>query len=84
LRDLRAGAKSHTARPLPELAHGYVVETLHWSVCTLPDGVQPENQDGEVAAFRRMTLAALQSHLERNDFTIDASLVLLAAHGKAP
>jgi ADP-ribose pyrophosphatase YjhB (NUDIX family) len=80
LQNVRTGGRLRTARPLRELAHGYVVEVLHWSTCMLAEGVEPENQDGEVSAFRRMTIPELQAHLEREEFTVDASLVLLAAH----
>jgi 8-oxo-dGTP pyrophosphatase MutT (NUDIX family) len=81
LQDLRKGGQVLTRRPLPEQAHGYVVEVLHWFTCTLPAGVEPENQDGEVAGFRRMTADEVLARLERDEFTVDAALVLLAAHG---
>ncbi|MBO9646401.1 MAG: NUDIX domain-containing protein [Pseudacidovorax sp.] len=81
LQALRRGGRVTIRRPLPEQAHGYVVEVLHWSTCTLPEGVVPENQDGEVAGFRRMAGAELQALLEVDEFTVDAALVLLAAHG---
>ena len=65
-----------------EQAHGYVVEDIHWSTCTLAEGVAPSNQDGEVAAFACMAAAQVQALLERDVFTVDAALVLLAAHGE--
>jgi hypothetical protein len=34
-----------------------------------------------VAAFRTMAPAELAQHLERDAFTIDAALILLAAYG---
>ncbi|MFL6693025.1 MAG: NUDIX hydrolase [Ramlibacter sp.] len=80
LHDLRYGGRLWTRRPMPELPHGYVVEALHWYTCTLPDGVVPQNQDGEVAAFACMPASELQDRLERDEFTVDAGLVLLAAH----
>ena len=81
LAGLRRGGTMVTRRPLPELAHGYVVEELHWWLGELPDGVQPCNQDGEVADFACMRPDALCAALERDAFTVDAALVLLAAHG---
>jgi 8-oxo-dGTP pyrophosphatase MutT (NUDIX family) len=81
LQGLRAGRRILTRRPLPEQDHGYVVETIHWSVCTLPAGVEPSNQDGEVAAFRRMAPGEVTLRLEAGEFTVDAALILLAAHG---
>lgn len=80
LRDLRRGGQVLTRRPFQEQAHGYVVEMLHWWIALLPDGVAPANQDGEVAGFRRMTMDELQAQLEADAFTIDAALLLLAAH----
>lgn len=77
---LRRGGCMVTRRPLPELAHGYVVEELHWWSGELPDDVHPRNQDGEVAAFACMQPVALCAALERNAFTVDAALILLAAH----
>lgn len=81
LRDLRPGGRLLTRRPFRELPHGYVVEVIDWYACTLPAGVEPANQDGEVAGFRCMPPAEVEMLLEREAFTIDASLVLLAAFG---
>jgi len=81
LQGLCYGGRVLTRRPLPEQAHGYIVEVLHWSTCTLAEGVAPENQDGEVAGFRRMAPAEVQARLEGDEFTVDAALLLLAAHG---
>jgi 8-oxo-dGTP pyrophosphatase MutT (NUDIX family) len=83
LQGLRRGGQVVTRRPLPEQAHGYVVEVLHWYTGTLPEGVVPQNQDGEVAGFRRMPPHEVQARLEGDEFTVDASLVLLAAYGAA-
>jgi hypothetical protein len=47
----------------------------------LPDGVLPQNQDGEVAGFRRMAPEEVTALLEQDGFTIDAALMLLAAWG---
>jgi 8-oxo-dGTP pyrophosphatase MutT (NUDIX family) len=84
LRSLRAGGCIATRRPMRELAHGYIVEDLHWSSCVLADGARPSNQDGEVAAFACMPPEALCAALEREEFTIDAGLILLAAHFTRP
>lgn len=83
LQDLRYEGAILTRRPLPELAHGYIVESLHCYTCRLADGVEPENQDGEVAAFRCMAAAEVVARLEEDAFAVDAALVLLAAHGRA-
>jgi hypothetical protein len=78
---LRHGGRALTRRPFRELAHGYVMETLDWWVCTLPAGVQPSNQDGEVAEFRCMAPEEVVALLEQDAFTVDAALVLLGAYG---
>jgi len=78
---LRHGGRLLTRRPFRELAHGYVVEFIDWYACTLPAGVEPANQDGEVAGFRCMAPAEVESLLEGEGFTIDASLVMVAAFG---
>jgi 8-oxo-dGTP pyrophosphatase MutT (NUDIX family) len=82
LQGLRPGGQVTIRRPLPEQAHGYVVEVLHWYTCTLPEGVVPQNQDGEVAGFRRMAMGEARARLESDEFTVDAALLLLAAYGE--
>ena len=77
---LRHGGRLLTRRPFRELAHGYVVEWLDWYGCVLPEGVEPANQDGEVAAFARMDAREVTQRLEQDAFTIDAALLLLAAY----
>lgn len=79
VQDLRYGGRLVTRRPMAELPHGYVVEVLDWCVGTLPDGVVPHNQDGEVAGFRAVPPGEVTALLERDAVTIDAALVLLAA-----
>lgn len=79
LQGLRHGGRLLTRRPFREQAHGYVVEVLDFYTCTLPDGVLPQNQDGEVAGFRCMEPREVTALLEQDAFTIDAALVLLAA-----
>lgn len=79
VQDLHYGGRIVTRRPMPELAHGYVVEVIDWCTGTLPDGVVPRNQDGEVAAFRAVPPPEVTALLEQDALTIDAALVLLAA-----
>jgi hypothetical protein len=81
VRALRHGGRTVTRRPSRELPHGYVIETIDWYTCTLPPGVEPVNQDGEVAGFRAMDPAEVVDRLEAGAFTVDAALVLLAAFG---
>ena len=58
---------------------GYMVEDTDWFFCTVPDGVVPVNQDGEVAQFLPLEPDELVARLHRNEFTLEAALVLVAA-----
>ena len=60
---------------------GYVVERIDWYTCTVPEGVVPVNQDGEVAQFALMGEAQLLGALENGDFTMEAALILVAVMG---
>jgi 8-oxo-dGTP pyrophosphatase MutT (NUDIX family) len=57
---------------------GYMVEDTDWYHCTVPDGVVPVNQDGEVAQFALLEPHELVARLHRNEFTLEAALVLVA------
>jgi 8-oxo-dGTP pyrophosphatase MutT (NUDIX family) len=82
LRDVRWGGRTVTRRPSSEVPHGYVIETLDWYVATLPAGVLPQNQDGEVAQFRAMDPGEVTRRMEAGEFTVDASVILLDAFGR--
>ncbi len=58
---------------------GYVVESIAWYRCTLPHGLEPANQDGEVAQFKLLARHELIEWLERDQFTLEAALILVAA-----
>ena len=58
---------------------GYVVEAIDWYHCTVPHGLQPENQDGEVAQFQLLNPDELLARLYANQFTLEAALVMAAA-----
>lgn len=77
LRDLRQGGQIVTRRPSTSVPHGYVIERLDWYRCTLPDGVVPENRDGEVAQFALMDSGDVLARLQRDEFTLDAGAMLL-------
>ncbi len=79
LQDLRLGGWVRTERPHATTPGGYVVERLAWYRCTVPAGVAPVNQDGEVAQFLLMDAEALRRHLLADAFTVDAALMMLAA-----
>jgi hypothetical protein len=56
-----------------------VVEHIDWYRCLVPAGVVPANQDGEVAQFRQMDREEVLARLERDEFTIEAALILTEA-----
>lgn len=60
----------------PVDAHGHMVEHIDVFEATVPAGVVPQNQDGEVLRFERLENAALGERLVRGEFTLEASLIL--------
>lgn len=55
---------------------GYVVEDIDWYRCIVPEGLTPDNQDGEVECLRLMDRAELLALLHRGAFTTEAALIL--------
>jgi 8-oxo-dGTP pyrophosphatase MutT (NUDIX family) len=63
---------------------GYVVEHIDWYHCTVPDGLAPLNQDGEVERFVLMDRNEVLQKMQQNEFTAEAALIhaaLLALPG---
>jgi 8-oxo-dGTP pyrophosphatase MutT (NUDIX family) len=80
LQDVEPGGWVHIERPVDDgTRHGYVVEDICWSRCTLPDGMVPVNQDGEVERFECVAPREVVARLEAGLFTDEAALVLLQA-----
>ncbi|MGE0332044.1 MAG: NUDIX domain-containing protein [Ramlibacter sp.] len=79
LQDLRYGGRVAIRRPCGGgPAGGYTVEHVDWFQCTVPEGVTPVNQDGEVDEFRLMRGQEVLERLHRHEFTLEAALVLCA------
>ena len=78
LHDLRHGGRVLLRCP-SVVPHGYVTEWLEWFTCTVPHGIVPVNQDGEVAEFLSLDDEELAQRLHNDEFTQDAALVLPAA-----
>ncbi len=77
VRRLHAGGRLRVTRPnARDGGAGYVVEQIDWFVGYLPDGLQPINQDGEVAQFALLEPPELKRQLEANAFAQDAALML--------
>lgn len=72
--ELRRGRCFQTCRPVPE---GLQSEIIHVFDALLPSNLQPQNQDGEVAAIERRTIAAVVDAIESDEFTLEAALVTL-------
>lgn len=57
-------------------AVGYTVERIDWFRCTLPDGVEPANQDGEVERFEAVEPSRLRLDVAAGRYTLEAALIL--------
>lgn len=79
LRDVALRGRVKLQRPADETGVGYVVEDIDWFNCTVAEGVMPVNQDGEVAQFQLLALDELVARLQRDEFTLEAALILVAA-----
>ena len=78
---LRVGGRLQVTRPnARDGGVGYVVEHIDWFAGLIPDGMAPVNQDGEVAQFALLNWTDLIAQLQANAFTLDAALILSAAH----
>lgn len=70
-----------------DIPEGLQREWLHVYDLALPPGLQPVNQDGEVAWHRLMPVAQALDHAARGDMTVDAALATLdfaLRHGLLP
>ena len=55
---------------------GYMVERIDWFRATVPEGVEPANQDGEVERFELLGLDEVRRRVARSEFTQEAGLVI--------
>ncbi|HEY3047259.1 MAG TPA: NUDIX domain-containing protein [Polaromonas sp.] len=77
LRDMRYGGRLTTCRPSRHGGGtGYVSEHIDWYCCTVPQGLVPHNQDGEVEQFCLMDAGQLLEAMQRGEFTTEAALIL--------
>ena len=71
------GGRVTTRRPCADGGGtGYVIESIDWCRCTVPEGVMPQNQDDEVCQFALMDRDALMRAMQRDEFTLEAALIL--------
>lgn len=55
---------------------GYMVERIDWFRATVPAGMEPANQDGEVERFELLDLAEVRQRVAQGEFTQEAGLVI--------
>ena len=79
LKDLRYGGVQSNCRPTSDGAAGYMQEFIKWYVATVPAGLKPINQDGEVAQFMLLDKAHVCAAMQRGEFTIEAAMIFAAA-----
>ena len=79
LHNLRYGGRQSNCRPSSDGAAGYMQEFIEWYTATVPDGMTPINQDGEVAQFVLMDEAELLAAMQRGEFTTEAALIFASA-----
>lgn len=78
LHNLQHGGHCMLACPSEEVPGGvaYMRERIDWFSATVPEGMQPCNQDGEVQQFQCIDQATLMEWLAQERFTPEAALVL--------
>lgn len=82
LEGLAHGGHVNFRRPSAEAGGcGYMIERIDWYQATLPEGVLPANQDGEVAQFELIAREDLLARLKAGQFTLEASLIAAEALG---
>ena len=75
LQSLYYGGRQGNCRPSSDGAAGYMQEFIEWYVATVPSGMVPKNQDGEVAQFVLMDEAQLLAAMKSGNFTLEAALI---------
>lgn len=79
LKDLRYGGRLHICRPARDgNGAGYVSEHIDWYRCTVPEGMEPVNQDGEVQCFALLDGNELLRQMQQGQFTLEAALIQAA------
>ena len=77
LKDVRYSGRLSTRRPASDgNGAGYLIEDIDWYVCTVPEGLVPVNQDGEVEQFVLMDAQTMLQFMQRGEFTTEAALIL--------
>lgn len=79
------GGQFTATRPVPDgNGAGYLVEDTHWYTVTIPNGLTPQNQDGEVDHFECWSPEQVLAALHADRFTPEARWVLAQARSPVP
>ena len=78
LQDVAPRGRFTVRRPVD---NGYMVEHIHVYSATVPAGLAPLNQDGEVVAFECVPREVLTQRLLAGQFTLEAGLILADGSG---
>jgi 8-oxo-dGTP pyrophosphatase MutT (NUDIX family) len=79
LRHIAHGGHVDIRRPCDDgQGAGYVLERIDWYSCSVPDGVVPVNQDGEVERFVLMDAGEMVDRMHAGEFTSEAALIQAA------
>jgi len=82
LQSVRHGGRMNICRPCSDgKGAGYVNEHIDWYCCTVPEGLTPCNQDGEVVQFDLLRREQLLGAMQQGEFTLEAALILSAVMG---
>ena len=82
LQNVAHGGHVDFARPSDDgEGAGYMVERIDWFRATVPQGMVPVNQDGEVERFEARSPAEVRDRLAAGAFTPEAALVLAGFYG---
>lgn len=77
LADVAHGGHVLFSRPSSEGGGaGYMVERIDWFRAVVPDGMAPDNQDGEVDEFALLPLTEVCAQVAQGQFTLEAGLVI--------
>nr|MBP8151415.1 NUDIX domain-containing protein [Xylophilus sp.] len=77
LADVAHGGQVLFSRPSREGGGaGFMVERIDWFRAQVPQGMEPDNQDGEVERFDLLPLEVVRERVAQGAFTLEAGLVI--------
>ena len=83
LASVQHGGYVEFERPSDEAeGQGFMQERIDWFSATVPAGLQPSNQDGEVQRFELLDPETVEDWLVQQRFTPEASMILAAYLGR--